>query len=100
MTAIPVIPSTLRTVSLHAAERYAERVDTSLDLRRSGDRQVAESALLRMYCESHVATEHELRRLHIKIDYLSTYYISQTSAGVFLMIVRDGWLVSLWEIEA
>src|SRR5512140_758773 len=80
-------------ISLHAMERFVDRVDASLS---HGHARVA---LYRMMQWSRKATEHMLHRLHVRVEWDADYYISECSYGTFLLAVKQGTLVTLWSVE-
>ncbi len=92
MSALPSVPSRcpLTWISDHAIIRFCEHIDPQLDPER--DRESICRMIRRMYRCSRVATETQLRMMRVRIDWTDTYLISDTSAGLHLLILHDGTL--------
>ncbi len=96
MSALPPVPSPLTNISLHAIERFCERVIGVPLEPASGS--LARIALYRMYRASRPATWTQLCRLHVKIDRNATYLLSDSGYGLYILIIKEGELVTLWKL--
>ena len=97
MSALPAIPLSLQTISLHAMERFCERViGVPLDPAAAG---LARVGLYRMYLASRPATLMQLYRLHVRVDWNASYLISDTGYGLYLLVIKDGTLMTLWSLK-
>lgn len=88
MNASPVM-----SISRHAVERFSQRIDSRLG------RGHARVALYRMFKCSYEANDHLIRRLRLKPDGETRYYISESTYGRYVIVLKRGVLVTLWEDE-
>lgn len=94
MSAISAIPSPLRSISQHAIDQYIERV-TDQNIKR----YAARLALWRMHMSGHDVTPWEYERYVRKpIDGEATWRISDTCYGRYVLLIKRGVLVTLWEL--
>lgn len=82
---------TLQYISVHAIDRFVERV--------SPRREVARIELLRMYRASRPATMGQLNMLHVKVDPEACYRFSDTGLGLYLLVIKNGALLTIWSVE-
>lgn len=88
------LPSTLRNISSHVFDKYAELINAE------HPRYVARVVIARLVQCSHVMTDVELRYYRIRIDWEATYRISESSAGLFLIVLKRGCMVTIRPIES
>lgn len=91
MSTIPFSPSPLRSISVHAIDQCQCRVDPR--------REVARVMLLRMYRASRQATAGQLALLHQRIDRDATYLFSDTGLGLYLLVIKDETLITLYPLD-
>lgn len=87
-----MIPA-IQSISRHAVERYADRVSARAQPYH------ARVAILRMWQCGHYATDRELKHMGKVREGEATYRITETSAGRFLIIMKRGIIVTLWEVS-
>lgn len=90
MSALPAIPSPLRSISSHAIERYQQRV-------LSVPRGVARVGVFRLYTSGYDATEYQKARLGT-FDGETSLRIVDTCYGCFALIVKRGVVVTLYKV--
>lgn len=83
----------ITSISSHALTRFSDRVDPRLH------RGLARVALTRMLACSYEVNDHMIRRLRLKPDGETKYYLSETSYGQYMMTVKRGVLVTLWKVQ-
>ena len=86
-------PIRLCSISSHAMDKYSECVDSAIPHRD------IRAALFRMLQCAHKATEWERAKLHKRIDGDADYYVADTCYGLYVMIVKDRCLVTIYDIR-
>jgi len=90
---IQPLPSTLRNISSHAYDKYAALVNPD------HPRYIARVGIARIVQCSRVASDTQLRYLHVRIESEATYRISEVSAGLFLLVIKRGILVTMIRLD-